>query len=75
MENISRIHHSTAQGGHEGTTEGITHEQHAHSNVPYLERHSKHLLVDSCRNCLRGTKLFSNENDQNTTQQSPGRNQ
>ena len=64
MENVSQIHCSIAQGGHEGTTEGINHEQHAHSNVPYLERHSKHLLVDSCRNCLRGTKLFSNEDDQ-----------
>ena len=40
-----------------------------------IERHSKHLLVDSCRNCLRGTKLFSNEDDQNTTQKSPGRNE
>ena len=30
-----QIHHSTAQGGHEGTTEGINHEQHAHSNVSY----------------------------------------
>ena len=40
-----------------------------------IERHSKHLLVDSCRNCLCGTKLFSNEDDQNTTQKSPGRNE
>ena len=64
---------STAQGGHEGTTEGINHEQHAHSNVPYLERHSKHFPVDSCRNCLRGMKLFSNE-DQNMTRKSHGRN-
>ena len=75
MENVSQIHHSTAQGGHEGTTEGINHEQHAHSNVPQLERHNKHLLVDSCRNYLHGTKLFSNEDDQNTTRKSPGRNE
>ena len=34
MENVSQIHRSTAQGGHEGTTEGINHEQRAHSNVP-----------------------------------------
>ena len=75
MENVSQIHHSTAQGGHEGTTEVTNHEQHAHSNVLELECHSKHLLVDSCRNCLRGTKLSSNEDDQNTTQKSPGRNE
>ena len=75
MENVSQIHRTTAQGGHEGTSEGINHEQRAHSNVPYLEHHSKCLLVDSCRNCLRETKLFPNEDDQNTTQKSPGRNE
>ena len=26
MENVSQIHHSTSQGGHEGTTEGINHK-------------------------------------------------
>ena len=31
---VSQIHRSTARGGHEGTIEGINHEQHAHSNVP-----------------------------------------
>ena len=34
MENVSQIHCSTAQGRHEGITDGINHEQHAHSKVP-----------------------------------------
>ena len=35
----------------------------------------KHLLVDSCRNCLRGMKLFSNEDHQKMTQKSLGKNE